>query len=148
MTRPSSEKSDVNWDGQAHAGEQAPADEPWDDDDSEARASSPANIAPLVWGAAAFAGAVAVGLVLRSRRRSRWRSLLTINITPAAGPVPARRALWSTIGSAAARFAFQKLMAQSRALAEVETAGDAAWAKEARPAARSSAGLENGRPGS
>jgi hypothetical protein len=148
MTRPSSEKPDFNWDSQDRAGEPASAEVPWGSDDSEVVASTPASISPFVWGAAAFAGAVAVGLVLGSRRRSRW-SLLTINITPAPGSVPARGPLWSTLGAAAARFAFQTLISDRSALAGVDFFGDGSpSATEARPAARSGAGLENGRHGS
>jgi hypothetical protein len=128
MMRPSSEKPGVNWDHIGHAsesaGEQASVDERWGHAESEARSSTSARISPLVWGAAAFAGAVAVGLVLRGRQRSRrWPALLTVNITPP--PAPARSALWSTIGSAAARIALGRLMAQRGALLGVEPVADA-----------------------
>ena len=149
MMRPSSEKPDVNWNNhppvQEDAGENVFDDELIDDPESKAR-SAAVRMAPWLWGAAAFAGVVAVGLVLRSRRRKpRWPALLNVTIAPAAS-APARSAMLSTLGGAAARFAFERLMAAQReALANIEPDVDGeAWKAEADPATRS--GAQNGYP--
>lgn len=149
MMRPSSEKPDVNWNNHGHVsedvGERVFDDELIDDPESDARPGSSAKkMSPLVWGAAAFAGVVTLGLVLRSRRKPRWPALL--NVTIAAPPAPARRAMLSTIGGAVARFAFQRLMAAQReALASIAPEADASkWKAASGTAARSSATPENG----
>lgn len=149
MMRPSNEKPDANWSSQRPVSEDASErvfdDELIDDPESDARMSSSFRVAPLVWGAAAFAGAVAVGLVLRSRRRrSRWPALL--NVTIASAPAPTRSAMLSTIGGAVARFAFQRLMAAQReALANIEARVEGGeWKAEGGTSRRSSASAENG----
>jgi len=146
MMRPSNEKPNVNWNNQRDvsedAGERVFDDELIDDPESDARASSSSKLAPWVWGAAAFAGVVAVGLVIRSTRR---RPAL-LNVTFASAPAPARSAMLSTIGGALARFAFQRLMAAQReALANFEPAAEGrGWKAEGTGAARSSTNAENG----
>jgi hypothetical protein len=145
MMRPSSEKPDDNWNNHGQAGEDAGEsvfDDELIDDPESARTRSPSKLIPLMWGAAAFAGVVAVGLVLRSRRRRpRWPALL--NVTIASEPAPARRAVLSTLGGAAARFAFQRLMAAQReALSSLQSEVDGTRKAEAETAGRSSARAE------
>jgi hypothetical protein len=147
MMRPSSEEPTVNWNNHGpvreDAGERVFDDELIDDPESDARTRAPFNLVPLIWGAAAFAGVVAVGLVLRSRRRRpRWPALF--NVTIASPPPPTSTAMLSTIGGAVARFAVQRLMAaQQEAMANLDPDVDGrGWKAEGGTAVRSSSSAE------